>query len=475
MSTPLERRPSPAVDADQMDPAHAVSAAEEPPSAMAQAADAALASALAKLGVEEELKMSMQPTVVPEIQGFKVADDDVPRVPSVVTFGGQPVAVDGDLVYLGGGLYAAAAPPATKEPSSAARKPKLMPGRIRPGPRAGVSQAKLLGSRSASARALQSNSDVGLGFPLSRSNSEGPGAASFSDTNSEKAQSSSAPKAWRPAGPAKIPHQLAETSHHTARTLARADEIGDGGCYSETRAAERAQARREGGGLFGAKGLLGEIARMQEPAPPSVQRAGVVGAPSNSDVRAAERKAVKEARVEQILADRQERIAAEALFRQPRSLSAPSIPRATKEDLDRQKLRVACKMEMLDFFNGYSKNVNKMTADQTKALLHKLHGGLEVANVAYPPIATHEYALSGQPSPSTGQGFDGSPDAECVATGRAISDTAKQDPDVGETLFADWPDEVEQGDNQSIHGRLQQVNDFCNKAFDTTFLEEVGF
>merc|ERR1712190_501666 len=45
----------------------------------------------------------------------------------------------------------------------------------------------------------------------------------------------------------------------------------------------------------------------------------------------------------------------------------------SKEELEKQKLRVACKMEILEFFNGYSNSGGKMSAEQTKLLLDKLH------------------------------------------------------------------------------------------------------
>jgi hypothetical protein len=242
--------------------------------------------------------------------------------------------------------------------------------------------------------------------------------------------------------------------------------------------------RKEGGGLFGAKGLLGELAKMQEP-PQLPRPAAVVGAPNNSESRAAERRVAKEARVEQILAERAERLGAEALFRNARSSSAPSlhmatrptleaVPKPSKEDLDRQKLRVACKMEMLDFFNGYASNVNKMSVDQTKALLHKLHGGMDVANAAYPSTGSYDVASSGQPSPYAGPSPNGSPHEATVAAGGDTFDAGEQDEDAGE-LFAKWPDEADVGGDQSLQQRLQHVNDLCNRAFDSTLLEEVSF
>jgi hypothetical protein len=255
------------------------------------------------------------------------------------------------------------------------------------------------------------------------------------------------------------------------------EEIGDGGSYSESRARERTDLRKDQNSLFGNKGLLGELARMQEASEPP--RARVTGAPNASDIRAAERKAAKDARRNQILADKAECEVAEALFRSRRSSSAPvysSAPQVgletgpSKEDLDRQKLRVACKMEMLDFFNGYAKNLNKMNVDQTKDLLMKFHGGLQGVAAVQAPSSGRSRS-SGRLTPGTGQR---SPQEARVFAGSDMNDTGEQD-DLAEDLFAEWPDELEQADGQSIHGRLQQVNDFCNKAFDYTLVEEVGF
>eukprot|EP00439_Symbiodinium_sp_Y106_P042420 s322_g5.t1 len=44
------------------------------------------------------------------------------------------------------------------------------------------------------------------------------------------------------------------------------------------------------------------------------------------------------------------------------------------EDLDRKRTRLACKMDILDFFRGYRKAVHKLTADQQKVLQANLHG-----------------------------------------------------------------------------------------------------
>lgn len=462
-------------------------------SAVADAADAALASALAHLGVEGEIRQKTEPVpaletedIAPEeeVDMVGMADMVCRHIPSVVTFGGQPVAADGDLIYLGGGLYASAAPQAPKEaPAVAKGKPRLMPGRVRAGPRAAVGGQRSGRSASASARGAQGASDLGLSPPHSRAHSDGPPAPLLSDAASEKEKG---PRAWRPAGAAKLPQPPSETAGRHGRAHAPLEDICEGGGHSEVRALEREQARREGGGLFGAKGLLGEISRMQEM--PVAPRGGVTGAPHNSDARAMERRLAKEARVEQVLAERAERLAVEAELRPkvplrstPGSSSAPVLPmlprplpetptRASPEDLEKQKLRVACKMEMLDFFNGYAKNIGKMSADQTKALLVKLHGGLEAANGAYPAGGGSGPPSSRRLSPNADKPFLGvdasfarPPGEEGVGEGDGYGE---------EAALPEW---LAEGEDTSVKGRLQHVNDVCNKAFDACLLEDEGF
>lgn len=465
------------------------------PTAVAEAADAALASALAHLGVEEEIRQSTEPVpaleaehLAPEAEVDMVGMANVActHIPSVVTFGGQPVAADGDLIYLGGGLYASAAPAPKEAPAPAKGKPRLLPGRVRAGPRAAVGGQRSGRSASASARGSQSGGDIGLSPPISRAHSDGPPAPLLPDAASEKG-GGGGPRAWRPAGAAKLPQPPSvEVTGRSARA-APLEDICEGGGHSEARAIERDHARREGGGLFGPRGLLGELAKMQEM--PVAPKGGLTGAPHNSDARAMERRMAKEARVEQALADRAERLAAEAELKlkpkllcrgTPGSSSAPALPllprptpetpsTASQEDLERQKLRVACKMEMLDFFNGYASNIGRMNVDQTKALLAKLHGDLDVANTAY-PVGRSGPPSSGRPSPSAGQH---SPDgAAMFAPPPGNEGAGEEDGRAGAAPFLGWPAE---GDEFSVRDRLQQINDDCNKAFDTCLLEVEGF
>jgi len=178
----------------------------------------------------------------------------------------------------------------------------------------------------------------------------------------------------------------------------------------------------------------------------------MIGAPMNSDLRAAERAAAKDARTRVLLEERAERLALEAAANASKgvargltgSSSAPALgvprlrfdsqPRQSQQDIDQQKMRVACKMEILGFFNGYSNAVGKMTAEQTKLLLEKLHSGLD---------------------------SDG------------LSETVQQCEHERDQQRQEWSNKSHQmEDPHSIQRRLQQVNDFCNKAFESTLLPE---
>jgi len=72
-------------------------------------------------------------------------------------------------------------------------------------------------------------------------------------------------------------------------------------------------------------------------------------------------------------------------------------------------------MEILDLFNGYSKSLGKMTAEQTKVLLAKLHGGADEADTT----------------------VDHQSNAPC-----------------------------QEGEQSSIQKRLRHVNDLCNRVFE---------
>merc|ERR1719262_1011668 len=105
----------------------------------------------APLEVEGEEEPEQQAMV--EIGGNTFAEigADTVHIPSVVTFGGVPAAMDGDLVYLGGGLYASAAsqaPAKAPHPAPKRERSRIMPGRVRPGKSAAVSGGAARSSQS---------------------------------------------------------------------------------------------------------------------------------------------------------------------------------------------------------------------------------------------------------------------------------------------------------------------------------------
>lgn len=169
--------------------------------------------------------------------------------------------------------------------------------------------------------------------------------------------------------------------------------------------------------------------------------ARAVGAPNWGELRAAERQAAKEERTRLLLEERQLRLAAEAeeaalkkkkalapLPGMTPSASAPNLNEGSGQDIMKQKLRLACQMQMLDLFSG--KNVNNMSAQQAHALLSRLKGGF---------------------TPSDQDG--GAPAEEAEDFGA--------DGTADETLFA-----ASGGVPCSIEQRLHEVNDMCNRVFE---------
>lgn len=232
---------------------------------------------------------------------------------------------------------------------------------------------------------------------------------------------------------------------------------------SEARARDRDDARRAGScGLFGRQGMLREIAEMQAmpqvsmPLPSNKPRlpAGV----SNSDLRAVERKMAKEARVQALLEERAEhdKATAELSYEKAGRLtrcmagaaSAPLLPAPASslgslgmgivaptsgDEIERQKLRVACKMEKLSFLNGYTNAVGKMSLQQKAELLATLHSSKSTK----PKMAPCARTSPGEP--------------------RAAAAAAEEESEW-------WPQQ--ESEEPSIHQRLQHVNDVCNQAFD---------
>jgi len=213
-----------------------------------------------------------------------------------------------------------------------------------------------------------------------------------------------APPAWKPGGVAKRPPlPTPEPSWKQnpspvsdgcmpLQEARRPQELVPGNI--EARVREREESRQAGGNLFGRQGVLREIAQLQMPMPAPESK--VVGAPNYGEQRAAERRAAKEARVQAILEEREEheRLNSENLnLRKIRltsgAVSMPVLPAAgasslslgpvgkslplAPEEMERQKLRVACKIETLAFLNGYHNAMGKMTMEQKASLLAQLH------------------------------------------------------------------------------------------------------
>jgi len=363
------------------------------------------------------------------------------RLPTAATVGGIPVATDGELVYLGGGLYAATMLPSENEPRPPVRRRrKVLPGQVRPLlPRPSGSRSS---ARSASAHGDPTPSGLGdtrdcSPSPL-RAQSEGQIGRESTGMNGitpasgqrELSRGQSAPRGWRPAGVARLPPTPEPPTRSGQTTPA---SLPDGTVptagRSEARAAVRSQARHET--LISHLRMTEDSSDTEQPAIPV---APVSGPPLNGDRRAAERRAAKEARVQQLLDERAIR-----LHRSPTSV--PNLPSMQpsgalpKQELERQKLRLACKMEILDLFKGYRNPIGTMSVGQTKALLAKLHGMSDEAGV----LAAHQQGEE-----------DGMQDEEAHVTFHQYTSTEVSS--VGEQ-------------SGTVIGRLQEANDVCNRAF----------
>lgn len=371
------------------------------------------------------------------------------KIPSAVTVGGVPVALDGDLVYLGGGLYAATSF-APREQSLPKPKPRALPGRVRAPPRPPGSVV-----RSASAHQVGPPSGGGDLSPTpSRAQSEGPngfgetgltGDSGSRHEEDRKGQPKELPKIWRPSGVGKLPP--APYCHPGTRPSSK---LGLGelpGAHLEARALARDSLRREGMALFGNQGLLNQIREAElnlEMSQREVSASAPLGPPQHGAKREAERRAAKEAKVQQMLEERAIRLATEAAAAAAKAavvrrsaMASASAPELTclpdeaapgpKEELQRKKLRVACNMEIVDFFSGYSKAVNRLTQEQVKLLNSKLRSRSDDTDLA---VALEELDQK------------------------------------RERQILEWSEKSRKiDDEQSIQRRLRQVNELCNKLF----------
>merc|ERR1719217_469043 len=95
----------------------------------------------------------------------------------------------------------------------------------------------------------------------------------------------------------------------------------------------------------------------------------------------------------------------------------------TTDDIEKQKMRIACKMEILGFYDGYRGALGKMTKDQNKKLASKLSSG----------------------------------DKE------SVTDTVKQLNKDRQSQLDDWSQKAE--NQKSVHRRLRLINEFCTENF----------
>lgn len=425
-----ERRPPLAVEGDPPSSAQPLALADDP--AASPVAEQALAPVAVRAGapggaVYAEVQLEEQPLL---------------NLPSAVTVGGVPVASDGGLVYLGGGLYAAAKP---KHPPPVPRREgrdRILPGRVRPlpprplgrGAAARSASANILRPRCPSAAPSRAQSDGELGDHRS-----GPNGGSTSARPSSRGSAASAAKrVWRPSGATRLP-QPPETPSEGRRSghMTPGSVVGPP-TAAQGRVEYRQAARRESGlGLFGPSGVLNQLNEAQVHAAIAEEeaqerRAAPAGPPRNGEQRRAEREAAKEARVQALLEERAARLEREAEAARAKkevarvaalqtghaahgglaaSASAPTLPVVGLLGGEGvQKQRVACQMEILKFFDGYSGNAGakSLSAEQTQKLLAKLH-----SNTASVAASARSEALP----------------------------------------------------QQSIHGRLQEVSDQCGAVF----------
>eukprot|EP00929_Paragymnodinium_shiwhaense_P011295 TRINITY_DN11684_c0_g1_i1.p1 TRINITY_DN11684_c0_g1~~TRINITY_DN11684_c0_g1_i1.p1 ORF type:complete len:740 (-),score=170.62 TRINITY_DN11684_c0_g1_i1:363-2582(-) len=278
----------------------------------------------------------------------------VPKIPSAACLGGVPVAADGGLIYLGGGLYASAQPQREASVPSQGKKQRPLPGRVKAAKHG--AQRRLGGSsaiRSASAHLVGHQSGAGDVSPTpSRSHSEGqlnterplpPGPHSKAKPNGDN-------NAWRPSGVSRRPpmpdaKKEEKERHRSMASMGDQYSSGPPGCSTEARAEARREAHRQAAnaGLFGAQGLLAQLREGEALEAREVQRAqdasmmpfsaavakavggingagggpgggssglSTIGPPCNSHRREAERRAAKEAKVQMMLEERALRLGA---------------------------------------------------------------------------------------------------------------------------------------------------------------------
>lgn len=101
-----------------------------------------------------------------------------------------------------------------------------------------------------------------------------------------------------------------------------------------------------------------------------------------------------------------------------------AAPQPSVEDMEKQKMRLACKMEILGFYEGYRGALGKMTASQNKKLAKRLSSGSEEAVVE----AVHQFNQERQ------------------------------------SHLQEWEAKAE--NQQSVHRRLKLINEFCTDNYE---------
>ncbi|CAJ1328592.1 unnamed protein product [Effrenium voratum] len=351
---------------------------------MQEAADEALSRALAQASAGLGLDL----TSLEAPSHMEPSTQSLGKLPSAVTVAGEPVASTGDMIYLGGGLYACAAPEKPKK-KQASRKPPRRPASVMRSASAHIVGPQTESSELSSPQS-RAHSEGQIGFANLYSEHRGPSrAGSVVGSSTTAVGPPPGPRVWRPSGVQKLPAAKLEPPAGFGGKASRlsAEDAGKmPGEHAEERAHCRRSSGKEGVMLFGSNGVL---AHMRDPALEQHQAAPPPsGPPKGISKRLEERKAAKQARVEEVLEERALRLATEAAIsmQKRQNLAArakhASAPDLSVEELEKQRQRVACKMEILDFFHGYRNAVHKFTEEQQKVLHANLHGsGLHEASL----------------------------------------------------------------------------------------------
>eukprot|EP00746_Dinoflagellata_sp_MGD_P166461 gnl/MRDRNA2_/MRDRNA2_96356_c0_seq1.p1 gnl/MRDRNA2_/MRDRNA2_96356_c0~~gnl/MRDRNA2_/MRDRNA2_96356_c0_seq1.p1 ORF type:complete len:618 (-),score=110.71 gnl/MRDRNA2_/MRDRNA2_96356_c0_seq1:27-1628(-) len=111
-------------------------------------------------------------------------------------------------------------------------------------------------------------------------------------------------------------------------------------------------------------------------------------------------------------------------YAKPAPIVDAEVAAPTAEDIEKQKMRLACKMEILGFYDGYRSALGKMTKDQNKKLASKLTS----------------------------------------ADKEVVTDTVKQLNKDRQTQLDEWSQKTE--NQKSVHRRLKLINEFYTDTFN---------